>query len=338
MLDSFDRVPLTHLPTPLQELPRLGRKLGFTRLLCKRDDLTDLAMGGNKARKLEYEFVEVLKQRADVVITVGGRQSNHARMTAAAARRCGLDVKLVLGGDRFDHYEGNMLLEVLLGAEIRYLEGNDENDALAAAMNQWVQELKQEGRRPYALPIGGSTGLGALGYVRAMRELGEQFGTGPGQLILPVGSCGTLAGCILGGKMFLPQMRVIGISVSRSAAAIATRTAEIISECTTLLGTAFARKPDGVECYDDYVKEYGVMTDEGKAAIQLCAESEGLLLDPVYTGKAMAGLIDLAEQKIIDRSVPTLFLHTGGLPGLFSYAAEFTDMARCTRVGPGRKP
>ncbi len=330
MLDSIRRIPLTTLPTPLQELTRLGRALGFSRLFCKRDDRTDLAMGGNKARKLEYEFVAVLDHGADVVVTVGGRQSNHARMTAAAARHCGLDVKLVLGGTPFRRYEGNMLLEVLLGAQIRYLDDNDDNDALAAAMNAWVAELREEGRRPYALPIGGSTGLGALGYVRAMQELAAQIGDEPAQLVLPAGSCGTLAGCLLGAALFLPNLRVTGISVSRTAPAVAKRTAELMAEAGALLGVAHTPGRERVECYDDYVQEYGVMTAEAKTAIRLTAEHEGLLLDPVYTGKAMAGLIDLGARGILDRSVPTVFLHTGGLPGLFAYADEFAELAKCT--------
>ena len=140
----------------------------------KRDDGTGLAMGGNKARKLEYDFAPILAGGYDVVVTVGGAQSNHAAMTAAAARRLGLDVKLVLGGPAFTRPKGNMLLDELYGAEVRYLVDDDDNDSLAAAMDEWVAELRREGRRPYALPIGGSSGLGALGYVRAMRELAAQ--------------------------------------------------------------------------------------------------------------------------------------------------------------------
>jgi D-cysteine desulfhydrase family pyridoxal phosphate-dependent enzyme len=332
MLDTIERIPLAELPTPLQEMPRLGKAIGLPHLLVKRDDLTGLAMGGNKARKLEYEFVEIMKQRCDVVVTVGGQQSNHARMTAAAARKCGIETRLVLGGPLFTGYHGNLLLDVLLGAEIRYLDENDDNDALAAAMDQWVEELKREGRRPYALPIGGSTGLGALGYVRAMQELATQLGPGPAQMILPVGSCGTLAGCILGAKLFLPQMRVIGISVSRTFAAIATRTAELIDEGSRIIKGGIAVLPADIECHDRYAQEYGVMTVEGKKAIQLSAATEGILLDPVYTGKAMAGLIDLAQRKVLDPSLPTVFLHTGGLPGLFAYSAEFADMATCKHI------
>jgi D-cysteine desulfhydrase family pyridoxal phosphate-dependent enzyme len=338
MLDTIERIPLAELPTPLQEMPRLGKAIGLPHLLVKRDDLTGLAMGGNKARKLEYEFVEIMKQRCDVVVTVGGQQSNHARMTAAAARKCGIETRLVLGGPLFTGYHGNLLLDVLLGAEIRYLDENDDNDALAAAMDQWVEELKREGRRPYALPIGGSTGLGALGYVRAMQELAMQLGPGPAQMILPVGSCGSLAGCILGAKLFLPQMRVIGISVSRTSAAIAWRTAELIDEGSRIIQGGIAVPPADIECYDRYAQEYGVMTVEGKKAIQLCAATEGILLDPVYTGKAMAGLIDLAHRKVLDPSLPTVFLHTGGLPGLFAYAEGFGDLAVCTHIpnSPGK--
>jgi D-cysteine desulfhydrase len=331
-IDAIDRIHLTSTPTPLQDLPRLASAIGLPRLLIKRDDLTDLAMGGNKARKLEYEFPEILKQGCDTVVTVGGRQSNHARMTAAAARKCGLDVRLVLGGERLTGYEGNMLLEVLLGAGIRYLDGNDDNDALAAAMAVWVEELAAEGRKPYALPIGGSTGRGALGYVRAMRELAGQLDPGPVQLILPVGSCGTLAGCVLGAELYLPGTRVIGISVSRSAQAIAARTAELIGESRALLGLTVPGSETGVECYDGYVQEYGVLTREAKDAILLCGRNEGVVLDPVYTGKAMAGLIDLTHRGSVDMSRPVVFLHTGGLPGLFAYAGKFADEAKVTVI------
>jgi D-cysteine desulfhydrase len=326
MIDTIHRVRLAILPTPLQEAHRLAGHVGLSKLFIKRDDQTGLAMGGNKARKLEYEFAEIIRQGSDVVLTVGGPQSNHAVMTAAAARRLGLDVKLVLGGPDFTEYQGNLLLDVLYGAEIRYLKDDDTNDTLAAAMQEWVRELQESGRKPYALPIGGSTGVGALGYVRAMRELAEQLGQDPVQIVLAVGSCGTLAGTILGTRLYLPQARVIGISVSRTSERIASRTLEIIRESAQLLEIPLEVSGQSIETYDGYFQEYGVSTASGREAILLSARLEGLLLDPIYTGKAMAGLVDLARTGILDKTIPTVFIHTGGLPILFAFGREFQDV------------
>jgi len=316
-LDAVPRVALARLPTPLEEMPRLARHLGLARLLVKRDDATGLAMGGNKARKLEYDFAPILAGGHDVVVTIGGAQSNHAAMTAAAARRLGLDVKLVLGGPNVTHLEGNMLLDAVYGAEVRYLLDDDNNDSLAAAMDAWVAELRRDGRRPYELPIGGSSGLGALGYVRAMRELAGQAGPDPFQLVTAVGSCGTFAGLNLGAPLFAPHTRVIGISVSRTARQIADRTAELASESAEILGIAL---PDlgALEVHDGFHERYGVATESGADAIRISARLEGLLLDPVYTGKSMAGLFALARSGALDPGIPVVFLHTGGLPILFA--------------------
>ncbi len=336
-LDAVPRIELAALPTPLQEARRLADHLGLSRLLVKRDDTTGLGLGGNKARKLEYIFPAILAAGCDVVVTVGGAQSNHAAMTAAAARRLGLDAKLVLGGPDFVDVAGNALLDVLLGAEIRFMVDDDDNDAMTAEMERWVGQLRREGRRPYALPIGGSTGAGALGYVRAVRELAAQLGptaAGPVQVLTAVGSCGTLAGLHLGARLFLPGARVIGISVSRPAGAIARRTVEIVEESARLLGLEGALSESDVECYDDTFESYGVATAAGKEAILACARLEGLLLDPTYTGKSMAGLFDLARRGAIDRSVPTVFLHTGGLPILFASGSAFQDAAALTKIPP----
>lgn len=332
MLDTIARLRLADLPTPLEDAPRLAHHLGISTLLIKRDDQTGLAMGGNKARKLEYDFAEIARQGCDVVVTVGGAQSNHARMTAAAARKLGIDVKLVLGGRDTNEFQGNMLLDVLLGAEIRFLKNNDDNDDLTAAMNEWVQELAKKGRRPYAIPIGGSTGLGALGYVRAMQELAGQIGQRPVQIVLAVGSCGTLAGALLGAKLFMPQARVVGISVSRTSGQIAKQTVELMQESARLLNVHANVTEESVEVYDTYFQEYGVLTDSGKDAILTSARLEGIFLDPVYTGKAMAGLIDLTSKGVFDKNTPTVFFHTGGLPILFAYEQQFRSLAHCTKI------
>ncbi len=273
-------------------------------------------MGGNKARKLEYDFAPILAGGHDVVVTVGGAQSNHAAMTAAAARRLGLDVKLVLGGPAFPAPRGNMLLDTVYGAEVRYLLDDDDNDSLAAAMHTWMTELRRDGRRPYALPIGGSSGLGALGYVRAMRELAVQAGSGPLQIVTAVGSCGTFAGLNLGAHLFAPGARVVGISVSRTARQIADRTAELMAESAALLG--IVPPPGPLECHDRFHECYGIATASGAEAIRVSARVEGLLLDPVYTGKSMAGLFELARSGALDPGAPVVFLHTGGLPILFA--------------------
>jgi D-cysteine desulfhydrase len=337
LLDRIPRVLLADTPTPLQEVPRLARTAGLTKLFIKRDDQTGLAMGGNKARKLEYDFVEILNQGSDVVLTVGGTQSNHAVMTAAAARRKGLEARIVLGGPGITEYQGNLLLDLLLGTEIRYLKDNDRNDDLASAMDRWAEELRREGRRPYTLPVGGSTGIGALGYVRAMREIAAQLGSGPSQIVLAVGSCGTFAGALLGARLFMPGARVIGISVSRSSAEIASRTLEIVRESAGILGCGVRLTGAGIESYDCYHEEYGVPTDSGREAILSCARLEGIFLDPVYTGKSMAGLLDLARRRILDPGIPTVFIHTGGLPILFAFERSLRDLADFTTVISSRR-
>lgn len=332
MIDKIPHIKLANLPTPLEEAPRLAKKIGLTKLLFKRDDLTGLAGGGNKARKLEYDFAEIKRDGYDVVITAGGIQSNHARMTAAAARKLGLDIKLVLGGPDFTDYKGNLLLDILFGAEIRYLVDDDANDHLTSAIEKWADELNDKGYKPFVLPIGGSTALGALGYVKAMKELHEQFGDEKVQIILGVGSCGTFAGTILGANIFMPSANLIGISVSRSSAAIKQRTKELIKESAEFINYEIDLNNLSIICYENYFTEYGIITKEGKQAILDCAYLEGILLDPIYTGKVMAGLIDLVEKRVIDKNIPVIFLHTGGTPIIFSFENEFGNYGELKKI------
>ncbi len=333
VLEKITRINLANLPTPLEEAPRLAERIGLQKLLIKRDDLTGFACGGNKARKLEYDFAEIIKGKYDVVLTAGGIQSNHARMTAAAARKLGLDIKLVLGGPDFNLSNGNLLLDVLFNAEIRYLVDNDANESLEKEMQKWADELKKQGRKPFIIPIGGSTGLGALGYVKAIEELSAQLENKKVQIIIGVGSCSTFAGTILGAKIFLPEARVIGISVSRAAEAIKTRTLELIKECAGLIDYKIDDNVS-IECYNDYHIEYGIITETGKQAIYDCANLEGILLDPIYTGKVMAGLIDLAKKKIIDKNIPVIFIHTGGMPIIFAFTKELGSNINCKKIFP----
>jgi D-cysteine desulfhydrase family pyridoxal phosphate-dependent enzyme len=335
---SFNKIPIVKLanyPTPLNEAQRLADKIGLSKLFIKRDDLTGLAGGGNKARKLEYDFAEIVNGGYDVVLTAGGIQSNHARMTAAAARKLGLDIKLVLGGSDFEMATGNLLLDVLFNAEIRYLVDDDANSSLENEIQKWANELASKGRKPFIIPIGGSTGLGALGYVKAMEELSAQLENDNVQIIVGVGSCGTFAGIILGAEIFLPNAKVFGISVSRTTEAIKLRTLELIQESTELINFKIDDNIS-VECYDDYHNEYGIITESGKQAINDTANLEGILLDPIYTGKVMAGLIDLTKKNIIDKNIPVVFIHTGGLPILFSFENELSKTINCKKIYPAK--
>jgi 1-aminocyclopropane-1-carboxylate deaminase/D-cysteine desulfhydrase-like pyridoxal-dependent ACC family enzyme len=199
-------------------------------------------------------------------------------------------------------------------------------------MEAWVRELARDGRRPYSLPIGGSTGLGALGYVRAIRELAEQAGPSPLQIVLPVGSCGTLAGVLLGVQAYSPGTRVIGISVSRTSANIRAQTVTLMADAARILGLSSIPGEAAIEVYDSYHVGYGAFTQSAKDAIVATARLEGVLLDPVYTGKAMAGLMDLAARGIIARDVPTVFLHTGGLPIIFAYERDLQPLASLATI------
>lgn len=334
-LNKIQTIKLASIPTPLDEAKRLANKIGLSKLFIKRDDLTGLAGGGNKARKLEYDFAEIINGGYDVVITSGGIQSNHARMTAAAARKLGLDIKLVLGGPDFEIAKGNLLLDVMFGAEIRYLVNDDANASLENEMQKWSDELLQKGRRPFVIPIGGSTGFGALGYVKAMEELSAQLENDYVQIIIGVGSCGTFAGTIIGSKIFLPKARVIGISVSRTLEAITKRTIELIQESAGLINYRID-KQISIECYDVYHNEYGMITEAGKQAINDTANLEGILLDPIYTGKVMTGLIDLTNKNIVDKHIPVIFIHTGGMPIIFSFENELSKQINCKKIYPSK--
>lgn len=202
-------------------------------------------------------------------------------------------------------------------------------------MKRWSDELLIAGRKPFVIPIGGSTGLGALGYVKAMEELSYQCKHGNVQIILGVGSCGTFAGAILGAQIFIPDARVIGISVSRTAEAIRKRTLELIEESAELINHKISKNIN-IECYDDYHIEYGLMTDAGKQAIELAANLEGVLLDPIYTGKVMAGLVDLSKKNIINKNIPVVFIHTGGLPIIFSFDNELGKTINCRKIYPAK--
>ncbi|WP_206752301.1 1-aminocyclopropane-1-carboxylate deaminase/D-cysteine desulfhydrase [Acetobacter fallax] len=328
-LADFDRVPLGFLPTPVEAMERLGAELGIG-LRIKRDDYTGFGVGGNKIRKMEYLMADARSQGANVLITTGGHQSNHARTVAAAAAKFGMRSVLVLRGDRPDTYQGNLLLDRIFGAELEFLDPDAYFDLIEERMEAHAEAARQNGEVPFIIPLGGANATGALGYVRAVEEMRAQYeasgARAPDVVLLPCGSGGTFAGLLVGCKMFWPQTRVIGISVSRDAAWFQGVVSKIANECANLLGETFIWQPEDVSVADRFVgTRYGVPSDDGNSAILRVGRTEGLLLDPVYTGKAMAGLFGLVEDGTIAQGSEVTFIHCGGSPALYPFAETLVD-------------
>jgi D-cysteine desulfhydrase len=321
--------PLALLPTPLVEAPRLARALGGPRLFFKRDDLTGFGFGGNKVRGLEYFLADALTQNADVIVTGAGPQSNHIRATAAAARVAGLEVVAVMHDSRPAQTQGNLLLDELLGVELHFT--HDSNRALVdVKMEAVAAELRQVGRRPYLIPRGGGSALGALGYVECVRELEPQFqaaGIRPDRLVLATGSCGTHAGLIVGTKIYQASWSVLGITVSRPVTECVERITSIAKDAALLMGHTIELKAEDILVRDGFIGAgYGIPTPEGNDAIRLVARTEGLFFDPTYTGKAMAGLSAEIRAGRLTSDEVIVFLHTGGEPGLFAHAEIVNSM------------
>lgn len=323
--DALPRYPLATLPTPLDELPRLSNELGI-RVLMKRDDLTGFALGGNKARKLEFLLADAMNKGADILVTGGGPQSNHARMTAAAARKAGLDAKIVFFGKPPPEVNGNLLLDQLLGAELMYANTDDKNET-DRAIEQVVQELQAHGRKPYLIPVGGSTALGCASYILAVGELLNQLKAAsvqPDWIFITTGSCGTHAGILAGTKYYDAKIPIYGISVSRTKSECEQRIPMLVQKTADLLHHDFSIAPSNVIVNDDYLGPgYAIITPEARQAILKVARLEGIFLDPVYTGKTMAGLIDLVRRREVKQGATVVFWHTGGTPGIFGFPNEF---------------
>lgn len=300
------RIPLAHLPTPIDPAPRLSEALGV-RVLVKRDDQTGLALGGNKARKLEHLVADAKSRGCDTLVTAGGPQSNFARMTAAAAARLGMACHLVLGGRSPSVFSGNLILDRLFGARLHFAETDDWR-AWEAQVAQIAQEL---GPRAYAMPIGGASAVGALAFVYAADELLAQLPEAPDWVVVADGSGGTHAGLLVG----LPKsVRILGVDVARPPRPHAKRVPELAEETARLAGRALPAFE--LVITDHAGPHYGAITKECREAVQLAARTEGLVLDPVYTGKALAGLIAGVQAGDIRGSV--VFWHTGGTPALFA--------------------
>jgi D-cysteine desulfhydrase family pyridoxal phosphate-dependent enzyme len=318
------RVSLAHLPTPLEFLPRLSQALG-PRLYIKRDDQTGLAGGGNKTRKLEFLAADALEQSADTLITVGAAQSNHCRQTAAAAAKCGLRCLLVLRGDAPPHTSGNLLLDQLLGADVIW-SGKREREAVMAEV---VASERAAGRRPYPIPLGGSTPLGAAGYALALVELKQQMEAQQlnfDRSLFASSSGGTHAGLAAGAELCDFRGELLGISIDEDLATLRNVVARLATGTAQLLGRPRTFEPSEISANADYLGDgYGVMGEPERQAIELFAQVEGILLDPVYTGRAAAGMIDLIRRGAIKKTETILFWHTGGTPALWAYADELND-------------
>jgi D-cysteine desulfhydrase len=320
LLHQFPRLELLGAPTPLEHLPRLSDYLGRD-IFIKRDDFTPVALGGNKLRKLEFLAADALREGADVLLTAGAIQSNHVRQTAAVAAKLGLKCVALLEnpiGTTSENYlsNGNRLMLDLMDVEIVMVDAlHNPTEQLAAQ----AEHLEAQGFRPYIVPVGGSNALGALGYVECAQEIAHQSEgvVDFAAVVVASGSAGTHAGLAVGLEQLLPETELVGVTVSRKVEAQLPVVERIRSALAEQLEVQ-AKAP--ITLWDDYfAPRYGEPNDEGMAAVKLLARLEGIMLDPVYTGKAMAGLIDGIAQNRFRREGPLLFVHTGGSPALFAY-------------------
>ena len=331
-MKQISRLHFAHLPTPIEELPRLSEMLGGSKILIKRDDQTGLAFGGNKTRKLEFLVAEAREQGAKMLISGGALQSNHCRQTAAAAARFGFDCILVLNGEMPEQPSANLLLDQIFGAEIVSVADREDRDRI---LQETYEKAVAAGRKPYLVPYGGSSPTGALGYAFAMEELMKQKpceGSDPSAgsqgkpsqgcpdwIVFGTSSGGTHAGLVLGQRVFGYQGKVLGISIDESEEWLRTHVSALASSASERLGERIEFGQADVLANAEYCRAgYGVLTDAEREAVKLFAKYEGLLLDPVYTGRAAAGMIDLIRKRFFKKDETVLFWHTGGQPALFA--------------------
>ena len=329
MTGKFDQLPrksLGFFPTPLAELKQLSQYLKGPRILIKRDDLTGLAFGGNKTRKLEFLIADALKQGCDTIITAGAAQSNHCCQTAAAAAKYGLGCHLALGGKTPDTLTGNLLLDDILGAKIHWTGTLRKGETIPDI----VAELTQEGYKPYVIPYGGSNEIGAAGFIEAIKELQiqlDQLDIQISHIIFPTSSGGTHAGMMIGKSIFAKNdFKVMGIGIDKGGAGDLPLNKYILNLANS---TAEKLKLDVKYTMGDVIIKneylgngYGIVGDLERRAIRLLAETEGIFVDPVYTGRAMGGLINMIKKEEFSTSDTVLFWHTGGSPALFPYSEE----------------
>jgi len=328
LLSRFPRVSLAHLPTPLEHLPRLSKHLGGPNIYIKRDDCTGLGTGGNKTRKLEFLMAEAQQKGADVIITQGAVQSNHARQTAAAACKLGMSCELIFERrvvDASDAYleSGNVLLDRIYGANTRDVDKGSDMDA---EMEKLADELRSDGKNPYIIPGGGSNKVGALGYVDCALELLNQAnntGLVIDHVVHATGSAGTQAGLVVGLKASNANIPLLGIGVNAPKDAQEEKVWKLTKETADYVGAPDAVAREDIVANCDYVGDgYGLTTQSMNDAILLLARQEGMLFDPVYSGKGLAGMIDLIKKGHFGQSKNIVFVHTGGSAGLFGYSDQ----------------
>lgn len=326
-LQAYPRIPLASYPTPLEHLPRMSATYG-REIYVKRDDGLGPGLGGNKTRKLEYLLAEALNQGYKRVATFGGLQSNHARLTAAAARALGLEPHLFYFARRPEQLTGNLLVNALLGARMHFINLGSEEDA-PRSLNNTIRLVRSLARlmigRNYFIPVGGHSALGCIGYVHAALELDDQtrrLNLGNATVVLAAGTGGTLAGLMAGLTLIDSPLRPLGIDVGKLWKGFPASIAQLASEICLLLGEKIQFNPERVPLIEErYVgAAYCALTDGCISALKCAAQMEGLLLDPIYTGKAFAGMLDLIEKKdpSVGHDSPIIFLHTGGSPALFT--------------------
>lgn len=341
MIPSIARLPrisLGNYPTPLMEAHHLSAALGGPRIIIKRDDLTGLALGGNKCRKLEYVLADAQQRGIDTLITSGSSQSNHALQTAAAARKLGMETYLVLVKGVHVEKQGNLLLHDILDSTVSIhdvAEPSEMFTTMLQKMNEMADDLRSKGRNPLVIPAGADVPLGVVGWVNAAEEIGQQLKDQKidvKYVVLAHGGGGTQAGLVLGFKQLRLPLNVVGISVMDKKGKAIDEVVTLVNETARLLALDVAVTPDEVTVYDDYMGQgYGIITDDCIEAIRLVAQTEGIFLDPVYTGKAMAGLIDLIGKGQFTSKDTVVFVHTGGLPAVFAYHQELAIHTKLSR-------
>ena len=331
---NYEKIPrqsLGFFPTPIVELSKLSEVLGGSKIFMKRDDNTGLALGGNKTRKLEFILGDALACGADTIITAGAAQSNHCRQTAAAAASLQLECHLVLGGEKPDIVNGNLLLDQIFGCHIHWAGVNRKGEDIP----QIVEQLKQAGKKPYVVPYGGSNELGALAFVEALKELETQrqdTGKSFTYIVFASSSGGTQAGLMLGKKMLDASYQIVGINIDKGETDKVPFDQFILSLANStakFIGVNHDFSEEDLILNSDYVGEgYGVIGHLENEAISLTAQTEGILLDPVYTGRAMGGLFDMIRTGKINKKDSVLFWHTGGVPALFAYSNRL-NFSKC---------
>ena len=334
-LSKYPRVKLIHSPTPLEYLENLTNHLGCPQIYIKRDDCTGLAFGGNKSRKLEFLIGDAVENNADVVITAGAVQSNHCRQTAAAATKFGMECIIVAKPSWSKEYNGNLFLDELLGARLVLIEDDEEaldqggKLSMEDTIENLMVDLKKEGKNPYYIPVGGSNSIGSLGYISMTMEMisqANEMGIEIGSMVAASGSGGTQTGMILGSDVEKSGIQAVGMGISSDASVVIPKLTELCNQTSDYYGLGLNYEEKDIIFNDNYIGEgYGIPSEEMIEAVKLLARKEGIILDPVYSGKAFAGMVDLIKKGYFDKSKAVVFIHTGGTPALFVYSESFRE-------------